>query len=238
MMISINMKKKAETKSDFGCDFCNRSFIRETTMMKHLCEYKRRWQDKDKAGNRIGFQSWMQFYTKNTSGTKKRTYLDFTKSAYYIAFVKFGNYCVNAHVVNVSRYMDYLLKNDIKIDTWSQDTTYTKFLIQYLKEEDPLDAIARSIESTTELAQQEKIQTKDCLRYGNRNRVCYSITNGKISPWLLYQSESGVQFLESLDVTQQQMIIDYINPEQWAIKFLRDKEILTQVKELLMSAGY
>jgi hypothetical protein len=54
----------------------------------------------------------------------------------------------------------------------------------------------------------------------------------------LYQSESGVQFLESLDVTQQQMIIDYINPEQWAIKFLRDKEILTQVKELLMSAGY
>lgn len=238
MMISTNMKKKAETKSDFSCDFCNRSFIRETTMMKHLCEYKRRWQDKDKAGNRIGFQSWMQFYTKNTSGTKKRTYLDFTKSAYYIAFVKFGNYCVNAHVVNVSRYMDYLLKNDIKIDTWSQDTTYTKFLIQYLKEEDPLDAIARSIESTTELAQQEKIQTKDCLRYGNRNKVCYAITNGKISPWLLYQSESGVQFLESLDVTQQKMIIDYINPEQWAIKFLRDKEILAQVKELLIAAGY
>jgi hypothetical protein len=134
--------------------------------------------------------------------------------------------------------MDYLLKNDIKIDVWAQDSTYTKFLIQYLKEEDPLDAIARSIESTTELAQQEKIQTKDCLRYGNRNKVCYSITNGKISPWLLYQSESGVQFLESLDVTQQKMIIDYINPEQWAIKFLRDKEILAQVKELLIAAGY
>lgn len=233
-----SMKKTLETKSEFSCDFCSRAFIRETTLSKHLCEYKRRWLDKDKAGNRIGFQSWLQFYARNTASTKKRTYLDFTKSAYYIAFVKFGNYCINAHVINVSRYMDYLLKNDIKLDTWAQDTTYTKFLIQYLKEEDPLDAVARSIETTVDLAQQEKILTKDCLRYGNKNRICYAITNGKISPWMLYQSESGVRFIESLDVTQQKMIIDYINPEQWAIKFVRDRDILSQVKELLQAAGY
>lgn len=233
-----SMKKTLETKSEFSCDFCSRAFIRESTMMKHLCEYKRRFQEKDKAGNRIGFQSWLQFYARNTASTKKRTYLDFTKSAYYIAFVKFGNYCVNAHVINVSRYMDYLLKNDIKLDTWAQDTTYTKFLIQYLKEEDPLDAVARSIETTVDLAQQERILTKDCLRYGNKNRICYAITNGKISPWMLYQSESGVRFIESLDVTQQKMIIDYINPEQWAIKFVRDRDILSQVKELLQAAGY
>lgn len=233
-----SMKKTLETKSEFSCDFCSRAFIRETTLSKHLCEYKRRWLDKDKAGNRIGFQSWLQFYARNTASTKKRTYLDFTKSAYYIAFVKFGNYCINAHVINVSRYMDYLLKNDIKLDTWAQDTTYTKFLIQYLKEEDPLDAVARSIETTVDLAQQEKILTKDCLRYGNKNRICYAITNGKISPWMLYQSESGVRFIESLDVTQQKMIIDYINPEQWAIKFVRDRDLLSQVKELLQAAGY
>lgn len=233
-----SMKKTLETKSDFSCDFCNRVFIRETTMSKHLCEYKRRWLDKDKPSNRIGFQCWLQFYTRNTAGTKKRDYLDFTKSAYYIAFVKFGNYCCNAHVINVMRYFDYLLKNDIKLDTWAQDTTYTKFLIQYLKEEDPLDAVARSIETTVELAQQEKILTKDCLRYGNKNKICYAITNGKISPWMLYQSKSGVQFIETLDTTQQKMIIDYINPEQWAIKFVRDRDILSQVKELLQAAGY
>jgi hypothetical protein len=207
-------------------------------MMKHLCENKRRWQDKDQPGNRIGFQAWVEFYKKNTASKKPRTYVDFTKSAYYIAFVKFGHYCVDIKCINVVRYADWLLKNQIKIDSWCSDTNYTKFLIEYLKTEDPLDAIARSIEATMVISTDSGIETKDCLRYANRNKLAYAVTTGKISPWMLYQSESGVKFLEELDESQQKMIIDYINPEQWAIKFRRNTEMVTQVKELLNAAGY
>ncbi len=206
--------------------------------MKHLCENKRRWQDKDQPGNRIGFQAWVEFYKKNTASKKPRTYVDFTKSAYYIAFVKFGHYCVDIKCINVVRYADWLLKNQIKIDSWCSDTNYTKFLIEYLKTEDPLDAIARSIEATMVISTDSGIETKDCLRYANRNKLAYAVTTGKISPWMLYQSESGVKFLEELDESQQKMIIDYINPEQWAIKFRRNNEMVTQVKELLNAAGY
>ena len=55
---------------------------------------------------------------------------------------------------------------------------------------------------------------------------------------MLYQSSSGIQFLESIDATQQKMIFDYINPEQWAIRFCKHKDILPQVKELLHVGGY
>ena len=235
---SKNTKESSVTKTEFSCEFCKRSFQRETTMMKHLCENKRRWQDKDQPGNRIGFQAWVEFYKKNTASKKPRTYVDFTKSAYYIAFVKFGHYCVDIKCINVVRYADWLLKNQIKIDSWCSDTNYTKFLIEYLKTEDPLDAIARSIEATMVISTDSGIETKDCLRYANRNKLAYAITSGKISPWMLYQSESGVKFLEELDESQQKMIIDYINPEQWAIKFRRNNEMVTQVKELLNAAGY
>jgi len=207
-------------------------------MMKHLCENKRRWQDKDQPGNRIGFQAWVEFYKKNTASKKPKTYVDFTKSAYYIAFVKFGHYCVDLKCINVTRYADWLLKNQIKIDSWCSDTNYTKFLIEHLKSEDPLDAIARSIETTMTIAKDSGIETKDCLRYANRNKLAYAVTTGKISPWMLYQSESGVEFLSNLDDSQQKMIIDYINPEQWAIKFRRNNEMVAQVKELLNAAGY
>ncbi len=235
---SKNTKGNSVTKTEFSCEFCNRSFQRETTMMKHLCENKRRWQDKDQPGNRIGFQAWVEFYKKNTASKKPKTYVDFTKSAYYIAFVKFGHYCVDLKCINVTRYADWLLKNQIKIDSWCSDTNYTKFLIEHLKTEDPLDAIARSIETTMTIAKDSGIETKDCLRYANRNKLAYAITTGKISPWMLYQSESGVEFLSNLDDSQQKMIIDYINPEQWAIKFRRNNEMVTQVKELLNAAGY
>ena len=231
-------EKTATSNAQYGCDFCGRTFLRETTVAKHLCEYKQRWMNKDLQGNRIGFQAWLQFYKKNSATKKKRTYEEFIKSAYYTAFVKFGTYCSDANVLNVSRFVDYLLKNQIKIDTWNTDINYTKFLVEYLREEDPLDAVARSIETTQKIAEIETIQTRDVLRYANRNRVCHAITTGKISPWMLYQSESGTKFLDELDQTQVKMVIDYINPELWAIKFKRNSDKVREVKELLNAAGY
>jgi hypothetical protein len=235
MMIFLNMKQNPVTKH--LCEFCGKSFVKETTIIKHLCEPKRRWQERDKHGSRIAYTSWIQFYSKHTN-KKQKEYSDFIESAYYTAFVRFGNYCVEAQVLNVPRYVDWLLKNQISIDKWHKDTNYTKFIIDYLKTEDPLDAIARSIETTVNLAKEDKIQTKDVLRYGNRNKICFEITKGKISPWMLFQSQSGLEFIESLDSTQQKMILEYINPEQWAIKFTKHKSIIPEMKELLRAGGY
>lgn len=233
----MNTKKKEET-SKFTCDFCGRGFSKETTNANHTCEYKHRWLNKDLVGNRIAFQSFLQFYKKNTFSKKEKTYLEFIKSAYYTAFVKFGNYCVDTNVLNVSRFVDWLLKNKIKIDYWNSDTSYTKFLIEYIQEEDPLDAIARSIETCAELSEIEKVQLNDVLRYGNVNRICYAVTNGKISPWLLFHSDSGKRLLDNLDSTQVKMILEYINPEIWAIKFKRYPEKVIEVQDLLKIAGF
>ena len=141
-MKSKNTKKNSATK--FGCDFCGRSFAKESTIDKHICEYKRRWGDKNLKGNRIGFNAWLNFYAQNTSSKKQKTYLDFTKSSYYLAFVKFGHYCVNVKCINISRYADWLLKNQIRIDKWTSDKNYTRFVTEYLREENPLDAIKDS----------------------------------------------------------------------------------------------
>lgn len=233
-----NTKETEETNKKHRCEFCNAEFVRESTLMTHLCENKRRWMNKDLQGNRIAYQAWTEFYKKNTTNKKKKTYEDFIKSAYYTAFVKFGNYCVDISAINVSRFADWLVKNQIRIDTWTQDSNYTKYLIEYLKTEDPLDAIARSIETTIQLAEKETIQSKDYLRYGNKNKICHAITTGRISPWMIFQSHSGVEFMESLDPTQVKMVIDYIDPEQWALKFHRQSENVRTVNELLKKAGY
>jgi hypothetical protein len=55
---------------------------------------------------------------------------------------------------------------------------------------------------------------------------------------MLYHSESGKQFLNKLDETQVKMVIDYINPELWAIKFKRNTDDVNEVKKLLDTAGY
>lgn len=234
------MKEIAEidTPMKFGCEFCKREFARESTVLKHICEYKHRWIERDKQGNRIGFQAWLQFYQKNSTSKKNKTYEEFIKSAYYTAFVKFGSYCVNINAINISRFADWLLKNQIKIDGWCSDTVYTKYLIEYLRHEDALDAIHRSVETTISMAVDAGIKPNHLLSYGNTNKICYAIATGKISPWMLYQSDSGVKFLETLNPDHARMIMDYINPEQWALKFHREPENVRTVKEILKAGGY
>lgn len=222
----------------FGCEFCKREFVKETTLFSHMCEYKHRWLEKDKHSNRVGFQAWLQFYQTNTISKKTKSYEDFIRSAYYTAFIKFGAYCVGVNAINISRFTDWLLKNQVKIDNWCTDTTYNKYLIEYLRGEDPFDAIHRSIETTIEWAEKDNILSKDYLRYGNTNRICQLICNGKISPWLLFQSNSGVNFLDTLTQDHVRMIFDYINPEQWALKFHREPENVREIKEILTAGGY
>ena len=233
------MKLTVETnKLEYSCDFCNRKFLRESTIAKHICEYKHRWQEKDKRGNQIGFQAWIQFYKNHTANIKKNTYLDYIKSSYYTAFAKFGTYCYEINAINVSRYTDWLLKNKISIDNWNSDTNYTRYLLEYLRIEDPNDAIKRSLTTLGELATEENIIPIDYLKYGNKNKICYMITVGKISPWILYQSDNGLKFLSSIDETQQKIIIDYIDPEKWAIKFKRNPELVNNIKEQLNGSRF
>jgi hypothetical protein len=239
-MKTLNSTKETEeiSKPKYGCEFCGRNFLRESTVLKHICEYKHRWLEKDRLSNRLGFQAWLEFYKKNSASKKQKTYEEFIKSAYYTAFVKFGSYCVDINALNVSRFADWLVKNQIKIDTWTTDSIYTKYLIEYLRTEDPLDAIHRSVEATIELAAKETIQSKDYLRYGNVNRICLEVTRGRISPWMLFQSKSGVDFMDRLDSMQVKIIIDYIDPEKWALKFHREPENVSTVKEILTAGGY
>jgi hypothetical protein len=172
------------------------------------------------------------------SSTKNKTQQEFIKSPYYTAFVKFGSYCVDAKVVSPSRYVEWLLSNQIKIDVWNKDTQYNKFLCEHLRTEDPYDAVARSVEACIELVDGEQVKMNDCLKYINPNKICYSIAKGKISPWVLYQSDSGVQFLSTLNSDHVTIVNDYIDPEKWSVKFKRDPEIAKKIKELLKEIGF
>lgn len=231
------MKKKVELSNldteENRCDHCNRTFIRSGTLLKHLCEQKRRWQESSKPANRIAYGAWTKFYSTFQPSRKRREYKDFINSPYYSAFVKWGNYCVDIKAVNVDAYVDYLLKNNTPIDTWDSDRVYTKYLIDYLRTENALDAVKRSIDTMLDIAQNENIQLQDVFRVSNYNKLCHLVTTGHISPWVLYNTKTGKEFLFNINQDQTQLIFDYIDPERWNIKFRRESENVKEVVELL-----
>jgi hypothetical protein len=222
----------------YTCQYCRKDFIKESSLAVHSCEPRRRRTEKDEAGVRMGFNAYLKFYELTQGSAKLKTHDDFCESPYYRAFVKFGRYCVAVKAVNPARFTEWLLKNNKKIDNWCTDTVYTEYLVSYLRVENINDALSRAIEFSINWAEQSGHPAEDCLRYGNTNAMVYAVTAGRISPWILYNCESGQKFLAELDSTQIAMIWPYIDSEIWMKKFsdyVADQEY---VRDLLQKAGW
>lgn len=220
------------------CEFCDKSFARETTLEVHMCEPKRRFRNRADRGVQLGFQAYIKFYEQAQGSAKLKTHEDFEQSAYYRAFVKFGHYCHRTHVINAGRFMDWLLKHGKKIDRWASDQLYTEYLVWYVTIEAPADALARAIEQSIGWEERTGHPARDMLRYGNVNALCYEITTGRISAWVIYNSESGQQFLANLNSEQVAMIWPYIDSDTWQKKFADYPADQAWVEEMLTKAGW
>jgi hypothetical protein len=69
------------------------------------------------------------------------------------------------------------------------------------------------------------------------NRICMNIRNGRISPWLLYQSHMGQTFLDQLNDNLVDMVIDVIQPVQWQVIFKRYPERVAEIKQTFEELG-
>ena len=227
-----------ETISEHKCRYCEKSFKKESTLAVHLCEPKRRHQQQNEKGVQIGLNAYLRFYEMTQGSAKFKTYDDFAKSPYYNAFVKFGRQCVNINAINVERYIDWLLKNNKKLDHWAKDSMYEEYLQQYLRTEALTDALQRAINYSISWGEEKGCEPHDVLRYGNSNTVTYAISTGKISPWIIYNCESGQQFLNNLNTDQIQIVWPWIDSDFWQKKFRDYPADQAYAEEILRQAGW
>jgi hypothetical protein len=220
------------------CQYCKKSFVKEASLTVHSCEPRRRRQEKDDAGVRMGFNAYLKFYELTQGSAKLKTYDDFCESSYYRAFVKFGRYCVNTRVVNPARFTEWVLRQNKKLDYWCSDKLYEEYLLFYLRVERMEDALARALENAITWAEKKDAQAQDYLRYGNHNTIIQDIMAGRISPWVLYNCESGQKFLASLNTEQQSILWPYIDPDVWTKKLKEDPANRDEAQELLKRAGW
>ena len=222
----------------YTCQFCQKDFIKESSLAVHSCEPRRRRQEQSERGVQLGLQAYLKFYQLTQGSAKLKTFDDFAESPYYRAFVKFGRYCVDIRAINPARFIEYVLKQNKKIDHWCRDSIYTEYLLDYLRIENVNDALARAIEFGITWQEQTSNPAHDCLRYGNSNAICYAITAGRVSPWVIYNSESGQKFLSDLTSEQIDMIWSYVDSDFWMKKFQDYPADQEYAKDILNKAGW
>jgi len=202
-----------------NCDHCKAKFTKEKTLFVHMCEQKRRHLAKNEKHVQLGYQTYDKFYRLAQKNDKIKTYEEFSQSPYYNAFVKFGSFMSNVNPLYPEKYIDYVVSSGVKIDHWCRESLYEEYVLDLIKNEPVEVALQRSIMHMNDWANTHDSVWNHYFLYVSSNRVTFDIKDGKISPWLILNSEHGKKLLTTLNDEQLVSVGTSINPEFWLKKF-------------------
>ena len=233
----MTKQSKTSLENRPTCKWCGKSFMSERTLAAHMCPKKRRFADREMTHVRLGYRVFQLFYELNSSSTKSKTIEDFIMSQYYEGFVKFGRSCIRNEYLVPEVFAEWLIKNGKKLADWPKDSTYDEFLLQYVKKEPGLKALERNIIYLSKWAEEHDCPWQDYFKYVSTPRAVYDIRSAKISPWLLYLSESGDHLLTRLNDEQINMINHIIEAKFWLSVFAKNPEETKEIQETCIEAG-
>lgn len=233
----VTTKNKEKNMSDYVCVHCNRSYSKESSLVAHMCEQKRRHLQKNEKRVQAGYFAYNRFYKLTQNLNKEKTYEDFCKSAYYNAFVKFGSFINNVNPIYPDKFIDFVIKSGVKLDHWCRDELYDTYLLEMIKVEPADSAIQRSLSTMMDWAEDQQANFSHYFDYVNLNRAVHHINNGLISPWILLTTESGKTLLSKLNDEQLSIIADKIDPPYWNKRFKTYPSEISLVKEICKETG-
>ena len=219
------------------CKYCGKSFASERTLAVHMCPKKQRFTEKDLTHVRLGLRAFQMFYDINTSATKPKTMEDFIMSQYYEAFVKFGRSCTVNEWLEPEKFTEWLIKNGIKLKQWTSDRQYDKFVKEYCRKEPGLRALERTIVYLAKWSEDSDEKWQDYFTTVSPSRAVHDIRSAKISPWVIYLSNTGNKLLERFNDEQVKLIEEMIDPPFWMKLFTASKEEVKQIKQTCKDAN-
>ena len=208
----------SNSEKPYVCEYCGVGFTREKTLAVHMCQPKRRFLQRGEKRVQLGLIAFNKFYKLSAGSKRDKTYDEFDKSPYYNAFVKFGSFVSNVKPLYPEKYIDYVVTSGVKLDHWCREEMYEQYAINLIKKEGVETALERSVMTMMEWAdEQEQAPWNHYFKYVSLNRAVWHIRDGKISPWLILNCDSGKEMLSKLNDEQLEIIYPMINPEHWAV---------------------
>lgn len=222
---------------NFECKYCKKKFHKEDTLIKHMCVKKRRHMEIETPSSRFGFRAFQRFYDITMAAKKPKTAQEFVDSDFYIDFVKFGNHIFNLKPVYPDKFIDFVITNSVKLKDWTKDFVYDTYIEDLVKKEPAEAATDRTITEIVEWTTANNAAFNEFFSRISANEAAYLIKTGKISPWVLYLSESGGLLTESFNDDHAKIVGPIIEPGFWMKKFKKQDEDVEYIRSVLEQAG-
>lgn len=221
---------------NYKCEYCGKKFAKESTLVVHVCEQKRRHLGKSEKHVQMGLMTFQKFYDVAQKGKTQKTFDEFASSPYYTAFVKFGSFMVNTAPIYPERFVEYVVKSGVKLDHWCRDELYDQYIMEMIKKEPADGAIQRTITTMMSWADKNSAQWEHYFAYVNLNRATHDIKEGLVSPWMILNTKAGKEMLQRMNDEQLEIVGPVVDPLFWQKKFKTLPADLLLVKEVIKEA--
>jgi hypothetical protein len=222
----------ALTEQPYVCQYCGHKFTKEKTLAVHVCEQKRRALAKTERHVVLGFDTYNKFYKFTQNAKHDKTYDEFARSPYYNAFIKFGSFVSNVNPLYADRFIHYVITSGVKLDHWCRDELYDKYVVDLIKTETVETALERSIKTMMDWGEANNAPWNHYFLFASLSRATFDIKDGKISPWLVLNSNNGKDMLKKFNDEQLMAINTIMDVQFWLSKFRKlpaDTELVKQV---------
>jgi hypothetical protein len=143
----------------------------------------------------------------------------------------------NVNPLYPDKYIDWVIKSQVPLDKWFREELYDKYVVDLIKSENVESASERSINTMCEWANKNEAPWNHYFLYANLNRITYDIRDGKVSPWIMLNSDTGMKALKNLSDDQLQTIGPMIDVVFWLDKFKANKNDTDFVKNIIKEAN-
>ena len=227
----------ALVEQPYTCVHCNKSFMKDKTLVAHMCERKRRALQRDEKRVQAGFMAFNRFWQLTQNAKQPKTYDNFADSSYYNAFVKFGSFINNVNPLYPTKFVDYVIKSGVKLDHWCRDELYERYLFDMLKTEPVESAVQRTLQNMMEWGDANNANYAHYFNYVSLNKAVHDILNGKISFWMILNSDPGKTMIGNMSDEQLMMIAPVFDVPFWMKKFKQSPADVALVKEICDEVG-
>lgn len=230
MLANIKHIPKDNNKK-FKCPYCKEGFTRESSLSTHLCEQKRRHQSRNDKNVKYGLRAFIRFFELHEHSVK--TWDDFSTSQFYTSFVKFGSLISNINPIYKNQFIDHMCKSRVKLHNWSKEDHYYKFAVKVVQNETAEQAMERAIETMIAWGDKFGRPWNAYFDEATTNTITYDIKDGRISPWIIFNSEKAKTRLTDFTDSELDEVTNMLDHLYWYRVFTVKKADVSFVKSIL-----
>jgi hypothetical protein len=109
--------------------------------------------------------------------------------------------------------------------------------VELIKTENVETALQRSLAHMMDWAEENNSVWNHYFNYVSLSRATYDIRDGKVSPWLILNCNTGKEMLKKFNDEQLEAIAAVINPEFWLRKFQKQHSDTDLVKQVIKESN-